>query len=578
MRRIDAARGHKTNAANLLQRPLQPELMEMRVAPRKRAQGKGISMRSTVAGFAVGFVALMAAALPARAEELAESQVLHLGNFTEPATLDPEISEGVPDMNIEDDLYEGLVVLDKEARPAPGVAESWTVSPDGLTYTFKLRENAKWSNGEPVTADDFVWSWRRAVDPATGSKYSFLYYPIKNAEDIAGGTNKDPAALGVRAVDPHTFEVTLKAPTGYFLGMIAHHLFLPINRANVEKFGRQFTRPGNLVSNGAFMLKEWTPQSRLVVVKNPQYWDADRVKLTEIDFFPIENQNEELKRYRAGEVDVTYFIPPDQVDFIRQNMATELKISPYLGTYDYGFNLQRPPFKDNPKLRKAIALVIDRAAVTDQILKTGERPLYSWSPPGLPGYRQQPVSFVDMPMEQRIAEAKKLYQEAGYGPDKPLTVELRFNTSEINKKVAIAIASMLGKALGMKVTLANSEFKVFLEERKQKKVTEMFYEGWIGDYADPNTFAEVLQSEAGLNDEGYSNPEYDRLVKAASTTVDPEKRMQILQDAEKLMMEDMPMAPIYSWVQKHMVKPYVVGYEPNVLGYVYGKDMYLLKH
>ena len=347
------------------------------------------------------------------AEELAESQVLRLGNGSEPQALDPQISENTQDSNVERDLYEGLVTLDKDGKVVPGVAESWSVSPDGLVYSFKLREDAKWSNGDPVTAEDFAWSWRRAVDPATGSKYSFLYYPIKNAEDIANGREKDLTQLGVKAVDPHVFEVTLKAPTGYFPSLISHARFLPLNRANVEKFGHQFTRGGNLVSNGAFMLKEWTPQSRIVAVKNPNYWDAARVKLTEIDFFPIENQSEELKRYRAGELDVTNEVPADQVDFIRQNLPQELKITPYLGTYYYGFNLEKPPFKDNLKLRQAVALIIDRAAITDQVLKTGEKPLYSWVPPGIPGYRQQKMSFADMPMDERIAAAKKLYAEAG---------------------------------------------------------------------------------------------------------------------------------------------------------------------
>jgi|HubBroStandDraft_1064217.scaffolds.fasta_scaffold00061_32 oligopeptide transport system substrate-binding protein len=532
-----------------------------------------------LAGFGIIAAALtMTVPAPVRAEELAESQVLRLGNQTEPGTMDPQLSEGIQDSNIERDLYEGLVTHDKEAKVVPGAAESWSISPDGLVYTFKLRADGKWSNGDPITAEDFVWTWRRAVDPATGSKYSFLYSPIKNAEDIVAGAIKDPTALGVRAVDPLTFEVTLKAPTGYFLGAICHHMFMPLDRANVEKFGSQFTRAGNLVSNGAFQLKEWSPQSRIVAVKNPNYWDAGRVKLSEIDYFPIENQNEELKRYRAGELDVTNDVPADQVDFIRQNLPKELTITPFLGSYYYGFNLDRPPFKDNPKLRQAVAMVIDRKAITDQILKTGEVPLYSWVPPGIAGYRPQTVSFADMPMDQRIAAAKQLYQEAGYGPDKPLSIELRYNTSENHKKVAIAIASMLNKSLGIKVSLVNSEFKVFLEDRKQKKVTELFRAGWIGDYSDPNTFAELLLSDSGLNDMGYNNPDYDRLVKSAARTVDPERRMQLLEDAEKLVVTDLPMAPIYSYVKKVMVKPYVVGFEPNILGEFYGKEIHLLKH
>jgi oligopeptide transport system substrate-binding protein len=538
-----------------------------------------MSMRPArlVVGFVLASVALTAAP-PARAEELAEHQVLRIGNGSEPQTFDPALIDLIQDLNITRDLYEGLLILDKDGKPAPGVAESWTVSADGLVYSFKLRDNAKWSNGEPVTAEDFVWSWRRAVDPATGSKYSYLYYPIANGDDIVNGRNKDISSLGVKALDPHSLEVTLRGPTGYFPGLVTHSMFMPVNRADVEKFGRQFTRAGNLVSNGAFMLQEWTPQSRVVAVKNPTYWDAAHVRLAEIDYFPVENQSEELKRYRAGELDVTNDVPADQVDFIRQNLPEELRIVPNLGTYYYGFNLEKPPFKDNLKLRRAIAMVIDRKAITDQIIKTGEQPLYSWMPPGIPGYRQQNLAFADMPMDQRIAEAKKLYQEAGYGPDKPLTIEFRYNTSENHKKVAIAVAAMLRKALGINTQLVNSEFKVFLADRTDKKVTQMFRAGWTGDYVDPYSFAELMLSDAGLNDSGYNNPEYDALVKKAGITVDPEDRMRLLEQAEALIVRDLPVIPLYSYVKKAMAKPYVVGYEPNVIAYWYGKDIYLLKH
>jgi len=529
-------------------------------------------------GLGMAFALLTMTSTLALAQELAETQVLRIGNGTEPSTLDPQISEGVSDSHLERDLYEGLVIVDKDGTVTPGQAESWSLSPDGTTYTFKLRAGLKWSDGTPLTAEDFAYSWRRAVDPATGSAYSFLYYPIKNAEDIANAANKDLNALGVRAVDPRTFEVTLKSPTGYFLKLISHARFLPVNRASIEKYGNQFTRAGNLVTNGAFMLKEWSPQARIVIVKNPNYWDAGSVKLSEVDYFPIENQNEELKRYRAGELDVTYEVPSDQVDFIRKDLPDELKIAPYLGSYYMGFNLEQPPFKDNPKLREALNLVIDREAIVTKITKTGEQPAYSWVPPGIAGYQSQTVEWKDWPMAQRIAKAKELYKEAGYGPDKPLNLEIMYNTSENHKKIMIAIASMMKQALGVNVTLINEEFKVFLETRKQKKRTQLFRAGWIADYADPNTFAELLQSDAGLNDMGYNNPEYDKLVKTAAVTVDPEKRIQMLQDAEKLVVRDLPMMPIYDYVSKRLIKPYVQGFDINILGYYYSKNVSIAKH
>ena len=537
-------------------------------------------MLRTRAVFGLGMaVALLTTTAPlALAQELAESQVLRIGNGTEPQTLDPQISENVQDSHLERDLYEGLVIIDKDGKVAPGQAESWTASPDGLIYTFKLRAGLKWSDGTPLTAEDFVYSWQRAVDPATGSKYSFLYYPIKNAEDIANARNKDIKSLGVRAIDPQTFEVTLKSPTGYFLRLIGHARFLPVNKASITKYGPQFTRPGNLVTNGAFMLKEWTPQSRIVAVKNPNYWGASDVKLTEIDYYPIENQNEELKRYRAGELDVTNEVPSDQVDFIRKDLPAELKIVPYLGSYYMGFNLEQPPFKGNLKLRQALSMVIDREAIVTKITKTGEQPAYSWVPPGIAGYEPQTVDWKDLSMPERIAKAKELYKEAGYGPDKPLQLEIMYNTSENHKKIMIAIASMMKQALGVNVTLVNQEFKVFLETRKEKKVTQLFRAGWIADYADPNTFAELLQSDAGLNDMGYNNPEYDKLVKTAAVTVDPEKRILMLEDAEKLVVHDLPMMPIYDYVNKRMVKPYVQGFDLNTLGYFYSKNVSIAKH
>ncbi|HVJ54772.1 MAG TPA: peptide ABC transporter substrate-binding protein [Aliidongia sp.] len=530
-----------------------------------------------VIGLGAACLVLGLAPLPAPAADLAAEQVLRFGNGAEPQSLDPIFSENVQDSNIERDLYEGLVTLDKDSKAVPAAAISWTVSSDGLVYTFKIRPGAKWSNGDPVTAQDFVWSFRRAVNPAIGSKYSFLYYPIKNAEAIANSKLADPDALGVRAIDDQTLEITLAGPTGYFLSLLAHHTFLPQHRATVEKFGAQFTRAGNLVTNGAFMLKEWTPQSRIVLMRNPFYWDSKSVKLAEITYLPIENQNEEFKRYRAGEVDVTNDVPGDQVEFIRQAMPKELHLAPNLGSYYLGMNLERAPFKDNLKLREAINLVIDREAIVTKILRTGELPAYSWVPPGLPGYHPQFLSWKDMPMPERIAMARKLYQEAGYDSANPLKLELRYNTSENHKKIMIAVAAMLRQSLGIETTLVNEEFKVFLQERREKKVTQLFRGGWIADYADPNTFAELMQSDSGLNDSGYASPAYDKLVKTAAMTVDPAKRMDLLEQAERQVLIDLPVVPLYDYVKKQMVKPYVMGFAPNIIGYYYSKDLSIAK-
>jgi oligopeptide transport system substrate-binding protein len=517
---------------------------------------------------------LLLLAGPVRAEE----QVLRLGNGSEPATLDPALADLNPDLQILHELFEGLVIIGPNGEALPGQAESWTISPDGMTYRFTLRPGLAWSNGAPLTAEDFAWSWRRTVDPRTGSKYGFPFYPIENAERIVTGAEPDPNALGVRALDDRTLEVRLKAPTGFFLKLTGTPGFMPAYRPAVEQYGAQYSRPGNLVGNGAFMLTEWTPQSRLVAARNPHYWDAAAVRLDKVEYLPIENQNEELKRYRAGEIDETYDVPSDQIDFVRAQLPADLRIAPYMGTYYLGFNTTRPPFKDNLALRAAINLVIDREAIVDKITRTGEIPAYGWVPPGIEGYANQSFAWKDEPMAARIARARELYAEAGYGPDHPLTVELRYNTSENHKKIMIAVAGMLKQALGIQVRLVNQEFKVFLEARASKRETELYRGGWTADYPDANNFAEFLLGSSGLNDTGYANPAYDGLVHEAQLTVDPAQRNALLEAAERLVLRDQPLAPVFTYVQKRLVKPYVRGFALNILGFYYAKDVSLDPH
>ena len=508
----------------------------------------------------------------------ADDQVLRLGNGAEPGTLDPALADLNPDLQILHDLFEGLVTIGPAGEALPGQAESWTISPDGMTYRFTLRPGLAWSNGAPLTAEDFAWSWRRMVDPRTGSKYGFPFYPIVNAERIVTGAEPDPNALGVRALDDRTLEVRLKAPTGFFLKLAGAPGFMPAYRPAVEKYGAQYTRPGNLVSNGAFMLSEWTPQSRIVAVRNPHYWDAAAVKLDKVEYLPIENQNEELKRYRAGEIDETYDVPSDQLDFVRAELPKDLRITPFMGTYYLGFNLTRPPFKHNLKLRQAINLVIDREANVARITKAGEIPAYGWVPPGIEGYAPQSFDWKDEPMAARIAKARELYAEAGYGPSKPLVLELRYNTSENHKKIMIAVAAMLKQALGIQVELVNQEFKVFAEARKAKRETQLFRDGWTADYPDANNFAELLLTDAGLNDSGYANPAYDALVHQAQLTVEPGARNALLQQAERLVLQDEPLAPIFTYTLKRLVKPYVRGYTLNILGFYYAKEVSIDPH
>ncbi len=504
-------------------------------------------------------------------------QVFHRGNGTEPQTLDPHRAEGVPASNILRDLYEGLTIEAPNGDVIPGTAESWEISEDGRSYLFKLRRDARWSNGDRVTAMDFVYGLRRSADPATASKYSLILAPIENAEAVIRG-DMAPERLGVEAVDDHTLRIRLKAPTPYLLGLLNHSTTYPVHRGSLEAHGAQFSRPGNLVSNGAYRLAEWVVQSHITLERNPLYWDNGNTSIDRVVYHPIENQSTELKRYRAGELDYTTDIPDNQFRWIRENLSDQLHIGPYLGMYYYGFNLTRPPFKDNLKLRRALSMAIDREIITEKITGVGEIPSYSWVPKGINNYRSQELDYAGWGRKERIEEAQRLYREAGYSKERPLEVEIRYNTSENHKKIAIAIAAMWKQALGVRTTLVNEEWKVFLQNRKQKQVTQVFRAGWIGDYNDPYTFSELMHSEHGINDPGYANPRYDELVEQASVESDVERRRQLLEEAERTLLADHPVIPIYVYVTKHLVKPYVGGYVENILNHTYTKNLWIEEH
>ncbi len=508
--------------------------------------------------------------------ELAERQVFRKGNGAEPQTLDPHRAEGVPSSNIQRDLFEGLTSEAPNGKIIPGAAERWDISDDLRVYTFYLRPDARWSNGDPVTAHDFEYSLKRSVDPATLSRYSAILYPIENAEAVANG-KKSPQALGVTALDDLTLEIRLNAPTPYFLGLLTHSTTLPVHQASVEKYGSKFSRAGNLVNNGAYTLDAWVVQSHIKLVRNPMYWDNARTTVEEVYYYAIENQDAELKRYRADELDFTYELPYKQLTWVRNNLAGELVIAPYLGSYFYGFNVTRPPFRDNRNLRLALSMAVDRDIITGKVTGAGEIPAYGWIP-AVTGYRQQKPEWADWTQQQRNAEAKRLYREAGYSDEKPLEVEILYNTHQNHKRIAVAIASMWKQSLGVKVSLVNQEWKVFLETRKAKQTTKIYRAGWIGDYNDPNSFAELRLSYNKQNDTGYGNPEYDALLEQAAQEGNLKKRAELIEAAERILIDDAVSIPIYFYVTKRLVKPWVRGFEPNILDHHYTKDIQILKH
>lgn len=509
--------------------------------------------------------------------ELAAEQVLHWGNGAEPQGLDPHKSEGVPGSNIQRDLFDGLINEAPNGDLVPGGAASWEMNADGTVYTFNLRENARWSNGDPVTATDWVYGLRRSVDPITGSRYTFILEPILNAANISAG--EMPAdSMGVRAVDDYTLEITLEAPTPYFLGLLTHSSAYPMHRASVEAHGDRVTRPGNYVTNGAYMLEEWLAQSHVKLVRNPHYWNNDATVIDEVYFHVTENRVAEISRYRADEIDITYTdLPVTQLDWIMENLPDELVTGPYLGSYYYGFNLEQPPFKDKPELRRALTLAVDRDIITSQIRKAGEIPAFGWVPPVL-NYEGQQMPEAQWTQEAREAEAQRLYAAAGYSADNPLEVEILYNTEDSHRVIAIAIASMWREVLGVETSILNQEWKVYLDTRRQKIDTQVYRAGWIGDYNDANTFAALFLSTSEMNDSGYVSPRYDELIYLAADETDLAARAEYLQEAERIFLEDLPVMPLYFYATTRLVKPWVAGLGQNIMNHNHSKDLRILAH
>ena len=510
-------------------------------------------------------IALFAASLLGVSSGHAAKNTLQRGNAAEPETLDVHKSSGVPEANIQRDLFEGLVAEAADGSPIPGVAESWSLSDDGTVYTFRLRKNARWSNGDPVTAHDFVFALRRGVDPAVGSSYAFILWPIANAEGITKGKVQELDRMGVEAMNAHTLKVTLKAPTPYFIGMLTHHQAYPVHRKSLEKHGAKWTRAGNLVSNGAYRLAEWVPQSHVRLERNPHYWDAANVRIDAVVFHPTEDKSTELKRFRSGELDVTDDVPIDQIGWVEKNLAEQFHNTAYLGTYYYALNLTKAPFRDRPALRNALAMVIDREILTGKVTKGGEIPAYAWVPPGVNQYAGAKVPWQGLSKAQRLARARKLYAEAGYSKEKPLEVQILYNTSDSHKRIAIAIAGMWKKALGVRTELFNQEWKVYLTTRKAKQF-EVLRAGWIGDYNDANTFLELLKGDVGtMNPAGYVNSEYDALMRKAEKETDLAARAKLMQRAETILLKELPIIPIYHYTTQHLVASRVKGWKDNVM-------------
>jgi len=501
------------------------------------------------------------------------ASVLLRGNGTEPDSLDPQKARSVEAQNILRDVCEPLTTLAKDAGVAPGAASDWSVSPDGRTYTFHLRPQGRWSNGDAVVAADFVAGLERLVAPATASQYAQVVDVITHAHAIIAG--QAPAeTLGVSAPDAATLVISLEAPAPYLPGLLSHPSTCPVHRPTLARAGASYARPGTLPSNGAFVLAEWVPGSHVLALRNRRYWNDAATHLDAVRYLHIADENAELTRYRAGELHVSYVVPRGQLDWIRANLAGELHISPQLTTYFYGLNLDRAKLGGNARLRRALSLVIDRERLTQLVLRAGELPAYGWVPPGVHNYSSQSFDYKDLPLEERIARARRLYAQAGYSAARPLQLELRYNPDEANDRLAIAISSMWKESLGVQVQLAAVEFKSLLQDIDRRDV-EVFRSSWAGDYNDAYTFAQYLRGDFALNLPHYRSAEYDALIEQAAAERDAGRRRALLEQAERVMLRDHPLLPIYFYVNKHLVKPEVQGWYDNVMNVVYSKDLSL---
>jgi ABC-type oligopeptide transport system substrate-binding subunit len=489
--------------------------------------------------------------------------VFRRGNSGEPDSLDPHLTTTGYAGNIISDMFIGLTAVDAAAKVIPGAAESWTVSPDGKVYTFKMRAGMQWSDGRPVTAGDFVYSFRRMLDPATAARGAPMLYMIENAREVNRGA-KPVAALGVRAIDPATFEVRLVNPTPYFLELIVHRC-PPAPQWAVEKYGAEWTRPQNIVVNGPFILKEWLPQTKVTLVRNPKFYDAANVALDVVEHHNTEDLAASFARYRAGELDVAIAFPPALLDEIKTTMPKELRIVPILGLEYFVFNTRKPPFND-ARVRTALSMVLDREAIAEKVARGGEIPAHSLIPPGArEGYVPPPAPWVGLPMAERITKAKAMLAEAGYGPAKPLRFSFRYNTSEVQKRIAVAAASMW-KAVGADVELLNSDFNMVNASLRNGDYDAARYQ-WLAEYTDPASFLYLLESvNVGDNHAKYANPAFDELMNKAHATVDRAARAALMQQAEALALNESPLTPVTYYVAKRLVKTNVSGWEDNVRG------------
>ncbi len=492
--------------------------------------------------------------------------ILHYGNGAEPQGLDPHVVTGVPENHIVRALFEGLAVKNPETlEPEPGVAERWDISEDGTVYTFYLNPNARWSNGETMTASDYVWSWNRALHPDTGSLYAYMLYPIVNSEAYSKREITDFGEVGVKALDDHTLQVRLNAPTPYFLQLMDHYSTFAVHPETLLKHGKMtdrftpWTRVGNIVSNGPFTLEEWSLNRRIIIKKSEHYWDRDNVALNGVYFYPTENVISEERMFRAEQLHYTAVVPLDKIPDYRERPDSPYVQAAYLGTYYYLVNTERPPV-DNVLVRRALSYALDRDTLTRTVLQDTAIPAYSITPPDTLGYNPPQLFDYDP------AKARELLAEAGYpnGEGWP-GLEIIYNTQEAHRKIAVAVQQMWKRELNIDITISNQEWKVYLNSVSQREF-QVARRGWIGDYVDANNFLDLFITDGGNNNTGYASDEFDDIIlNLAPKAKTRDERYGLFYKAETIMMNEMPIIPIYTYTSKHLIHPSVEGIYPNLM-------------
>lgn len=536
------------------------------------------AFRMTLAAISLSSILTPAiAANPPAGAQLAEQQQIVRHIKDEPASLDPLKAVGLPEIQVIRDLFEGLTNQDAQGKIVPGVAQSWS-SNDNKTWVFTLRNNARWSNGDPVTAQDFVYSWQRLVDPKNSSPFAWFagLSGIENAAAITKG-EMTPDKLGVIAQGKTQLKVTLDRPVPWFPALVANVALFPVPQKTIAQEGDSWTSPGKLVGNGAYQLSERVVNEKIVLIRNPDYWDDAHSVLTKVTFVPINEESSATKRYRANDVDITESFPKNMYAMLKKTLPGEVYTPDQLGTYYYAFNTQKGPTAD-VRVRKALSWSIDRKVIAEKVLGTGEKPAWHFTPDVTAGFKPLPTFMQQHDQNTLNAQAKALLTSAGYGPGKPLKLKLLYNTSESHQKIAIAVASMWKKNLGVDVTLENQEWKTYIDSRNSGNF-DVIRASWVGDYNEPSTFLNLLTSGNSSNISRFSNADYDAVIANASKETNDQARNSDYNRAEQILAEQTPIAPIYQYTNGRLIKPWVKGYPiTNPEDVAYSRELWIEKH